>query len=145
MFFHQATIHLRARARGYHLVTSEILAGLPELARLHIGFLHLFLQHTSASLLINENADPDVRADLERWSNEVAPDGAPYLVHTAEGDDDMTAHIKSGMFGVSLTIPVRDGRPQLGTWQGVYLGEHRDHAGSRSVVATIWGQERPRA
>jgi secondary thiamine-phosphate synthase enzyme len=145
MFFHQATIRLKPRARGYHLVTSEILAGLPELARVRIGFLQLFLQHTSASLLINENADPDVRADLERWSNQVAPDGAPYLVHTAEGDDDMTAHIKSAVFGVSLTIPVRDGRLQLGTWQGVYLGEHRDQADSRSVVATIWGEERHRA
>jgi secondary thiamine-phosphate synthase enzyme len=142
MFFHQATLRLKARPRGYHLVTSEILAAIPELARLHIGFLHLFLQHTSASLQINENADPDVRDDFERWSNQVAPDGAPYLVHTAEGDDDMTAHIKSGMFGVSLTIPVRDGRLQLGTWQGVYLGEHRDQGGSRSVVATIWGEER---
>jgi len=142
MFFHQVTLRLKTRARGFHLVTDEILAGLPELGRLRIGFLHLFLQHTSASLLINENADPDVRDDLERWASEVAPDGAPYLVHTAEGDDDMTAHIKSGTFGVSLNIPVRDGRLQLGTWQGVYLGEHRDQPHSRSVVATIWGEER---
>jgi secondary thiamine-phosphate synthase enzyme len=142
MFFHQATIRLKPRPRGYHLVTSEILAGLPELARLRVGFLHLFLQHTSASLQINENADPDVRDDFERWSNEAIPDGAPYFVHTAEGDDDMTAHIKSGVFGVSLTIPARDGRLQLGTWQGVYLGEHRDHAHARTVVATIWGEER---
>jgi secondary thiamine-phosphate synthase enzyme len=142
MIFHQATIRLEARPRGYHLVTNDLIAGIPELSRLRIGFLHLFLQHTSASLQINENADPDVRDDLERWSSEVAPDGAPYFVHTAEGDDDMTAHIKSGMFGVSLTIPVRDGQLQLGTWQGVYLGEHRDHAQGRSVVATIWGEER---
>lgn len=142
MFIHQVTIRLEARPRGYHLVTREILAGLPELARLRVGFLHLFLQHTSASLQINENADPDVRDDFERWSNHAIPDGAPYFVHTAEGDDDMTAHIKSGMFGVSLTIPARDGRLQLGTWQGVYLGEHRDQGHARSVVATIWGEER---
>jgi secondary thiamine-phosphate synthase enzyme len=142
MYFHQVTVRLKTRGRGFHLVTAEILAAVPELARLRVGFLHLFLQHTSASLTINENADPDVRDDLERWANETAPDGAPYLVHTAEGDDDMTAHIKSGMFGVSLNIPVRDGKLQLGTWQGVYLGEHRDQPHSRSVVCTIWGEER---
>jgi secondary thiamine-phosphate synthase enzyme len=142
MYFHQVTFRFKSRARGYHLVTREVTAAIPELARLRIGFLHLFLQHTSASLQINENADPDVREDFERWSSEVAPDGAPYLVHTAEGPDDMTAHIKSGMFGVSLTIPVRDGELQLGTWQGIYLGEHRDAAHARSVVATIWGEER---
>jgi secondary thiamine-phosphate synthase enzyme len=142
MFFHQVTFRLPTRGRGFHLVTREVLAAIPELARLRVGFLNLFLQHTSASLMINENADPDVRDDYERWANEVAPDGAPYLVHTAEGDDDMTAHIKSGMFGVSLVIPVGDGKLQLGTWQGIYLGEHRDQPHSRSVVATIWGEER---
>ena len=142
MFFHQVTVRLPPRPRGYHLVTRELTAAVPELARLHIGFVHLFLQHTSASLLINENADPDVRDDFERWSNELAPDGAPYFVHTAEGPDDMPSHIKSGVHGVSLTIPVRDGRLQLGTWQGVYLGEHRDQAQARSVVVTLWGQER---
>jgi secondary thiamine-phosphate synthase enzyme len=144
MFLHQATVRLKARPRGYHLVTSELLAAVPELGRLGLGFVHFFLQHTSASLQINENADPDVRDDFERWTNQVAPDGAPYLVHTAEGDDDMTAHIKSGMFGVGLLIPVRDGRPQLGTWQGVYLGEHRDQGGPRSVVVTLWGRETER-
>jgi secondary thiamine-phosphate synthase enzyme len=142
MLLHQTVLRLKSRPRGFHLVTPEILAALPEVGRLRVGFLHLFLQHTSASLQINENADPDVRADFERWSNHVVPEGAPYIEHTAEGPDDMPAHIKSGMFGVALTIPVREGRLALGTWQGVYLGEHRDHGGARSVVATLWGEER---
>jgi secondary thiamine-phosphate synthase enzyme len=141
MTFHQTVIRLKSRPRGYHLVTSEVLAALPEIGRMKIGLLHLLLQHTSASLFINENADPDVRADFERWSDQAAPEGAPYFEHTAEGPDDMPAHIKSSVFGVSLTLPVRDGRLALGTWQGVYLGEHRDHGGARSVVATIWGEE----
>ena len=142
MHWHQTTLRLRERPRGYHLVTREIVAALPELERVGVGLLHLLLQHTSASLMINENADPEVRADFERWSDRIAPDGAPYLVHTAEGADDMPAHIKSALFGVSLTIPVRDGRLQLGTWQGVYLGEPRDHGGPREVVATLWGETR---
>jgi secondary thiamine-phosphate synthase enzyme len=141
MTFHQTVIRLKSRPRGYHLVTSEVLAALPEIGRMKIGLLHLLLQHTSASLFINENADPDVRADFERWSDQAAPEGARYFEHTAEGPDDMPAHIKSGVFGVSLTLPVRDGRLALGTWQGVYLGEHRDHGGARSVVATMWGEE----
>jgi secondary thiamine-phosphate synthase enzyme len=140
MFFHQSTIRLKSRPRGFHLVTSELLSGLPELGRVRIGFLHLFLQHTSASLLLNENADPDVRADFEHWCDKAVPDGAPYFVHTTEGEDDMPAHLKSGLFGIALTIPIRDGRLTLGTWQGVYLGEHRDHGGARSVVATLWGE-----
>jgi secondary thiamine-phosphate synthase enzyme len=142
MYWHQTTIRLRSRPRGYHLVTGEIMAGVPEITRLRVVFLHLFLQHTSASLIINENAAPEVRADFERWANQAVPDGAPYLAHTDEGPDDMPAHIKSGLFGVSITIPVSDGRPQLGTWQGVYLGEHRDRGGPRSVVATLWGEAR---
>lgn len=142
MVFLQSVIKLRPRTRGFHLVTSEILAAMPELATLEVGALHLFLQHTSASLLLNENADPDVRADLERWADRAVPDGASYFVHTAEGDDDMPAHAKSGMFGVSLLLPVRDGRPALGTWQGITLGEHRDDGGSRTVVATAWGRAR---
>jgi secondary thiamine-phosphate synthase enzyme len=139
MFWHQATFSLKPRARGFHLVTAEILAALPEVARLRVGFLNLFLQHTSASLTINENADPDVRADLERWANHAVPENAPYFEHTTEGPDDMPAHVKSAMFGTSLVIPVHEGRLTLGTWQGIYLGEHRDHGGSRSVVATLWG------
>lgn len=141
MFFHQATVKLRSRPRGFHLVTSEILAAIPELSQLRMGFLQLFLQHTSASLFLSENADPDVRADFEHWSNQAIPDGAPYFVHRLEGEDDMPAHLKAGIYGTSQTIPVRDGRLLLGTWQGVYLGEHRDDGGSRTVVATLWGKD----
>jgi len=142
MFLHQATIRLRGRPRGFHLVTDELVAGLGELTRVRAGLLNLLLQHTSASLFVNENADPDVRADFEHWSSRAVADGASYLVHTAEGPDDMPAHVKSALFGVSLTLPVRDGRLHLGTWQGIYLGEHRDHGGPRSVFATLWGEAR---
>jgi secondary thiamine-phosphate synthase enzyme len=141
VLLHQTIIKLKARPRGFHLVTSEILGSIPEIAKLRMGLLHLLLQHTSASLLLNENADPDVRRDFERWSNQTIPDGAPYFTHTLEGVDDMPAHLKSGVYGASQTIPVRDGRLLLGTWQGVYLGEHRDDGGSRTVVATLIGKE----
>ena len=131
----------RPRPRGFHLVTSEILAALPELRRLRVGFLNLFLQHTSASLAINENADPDVRGDLERWANQAVPENAPYFVHTGRGARTTCPPTSSRRCSAaSLTIPVRDGRLPLGTWQGIYLGEHRDHGGSRSVVATMWGE-----
>ncbi len=141
MLWHQTTLRLEGRPRGFHLVTSEVLAAVPEIARVKVGFLGVFIQHTSASLAINENADPDVRADLERWANQVVPERAPYFEHTVEGPDDMPAHVKAALFGPSLTIPVRDGRPLLGTWQGIYLGEHRDAGGPRSVVVTVWGEE----
>ncbi len=141
MLFHQIIVRLKARPRGFHLVTGEILGAIPEVSRVSMGFLHLFLQHTSASLFLSENADPDVRADFEHWSNQAIPDGAPYFVHQLEGADDMPAHLKSGIYGTSLTIPVGGGRLLLGTWQGVYLGEHRDHGGGRTVVATLWGKE----
>lgn len=141
MLFHQAILKLRPRSRGFHLITSEILSAVPEIAKVKGGFLHLFLQHTSASILIGENADPDVRADLERWANQAVPDGAPYFEHTLEGVDDMPAHVKSGLFGGQHAIPIKDGKLLLGTWQGIYLGEHRDGGGSRNVVATIWGQD----
>jgi secondary thiamine-phosphate synthase enzyme len=140
MQFRQVTVRLQSRPRGFHLVTPELLAALPELRTTRVGLLHLFIQHTSASLTINENADPDVRADLERWVNRAVPENAPYFEHTVEGPDDMPAHVKAAMFGPSLTIPVRDGRLALGTWQGIYLGEHRDHGGSRSVVLTLVGE-----
>jgi secondary thiamine-phosphate synthase enzyme len=140
VFWNQKAFRLKPRSRGFHLVTNEILAQLPELASVRVGMLHLFLQHTSASLFINENADPDVRADFSHWSDQAIPDGARYFVHTLEGSDDMPAHVKSGLLGVALTLPVGDGRLQLGTWQGVYLGEHRSEGGSRSVVATLWGE-----
>ena len=140
MAWHQTVIRLKPRARGFHLVTDEVVRALPELGRLRVGMAHFFLQHTSASLSINENADPDVRADFDRWLDRAVPENAPYFVHTAEGPDDMPAHVKSGLMGVSVSIPIREGRLALGTWQGLYLGEHRDQGGSRSVVVTLFGE-----
>jgi secondary thiamine-phosphate synthase enzyme len=140
VLWHQKTFRLKSRPRGFHLVTNEIVSQIPELASVRVGMLHLLLQHTSASLFINENADPDVRADFSRWADQAIPDGARYFVHTLEGTDDMPAHVKSGLLGVTLTLPVGEGRLRLGTWQGVYLGEHRSEGGSRSVVATLWGE-----
>lgn len=138
--WHQTDIALKPRPRGFHLVTDEILAAIPELAAIETGLLHLLLQHTSASLSINENADPTVRADFERWVRQAVPDEAPYFRHVTEGRDDMPAHIKGSVFGCELTIPVRRGALALGTWQGIYLGEHRDRGGARTVVATLQGQ-----
>ena len=137
----QRELRLPPVPRGFHLITSDILAGVPELERLRVGMLHLLIQHTSASLALNENASPDVRADFESWFNEAVPEGAPYWTHTLEGDDDMPAHIKASLLGPSLTLPIAGGRPALGTWQGIYLCEHRDHGGSRSIVVTAWGEE----
>ena len=136
----QREITLRPRERGFHLVTREVLDGLPELGDLRVGMLQLFIRHTSASLTLNENASPDVRRDFERHFSEAVPEDAPYWTHTTEGPDDMPAHIKASILGPSLTLPVADGRLALGTWQGVYLCEHRDHAGPRSLVATVWGE-----
>ncbi|MTT53968.1 YjbQ family protein [Alcanivorax sp. VBW004] len=136
----QRNLTLPAMPRGCHLMTNEVLGGLPELADLQVGLLHLFIQHTSASLTINENADPDVRGDLERHLNVMVPENAPYYEHTLEGPDDMPAHIKSVLIGPSLTIPIQAGRLALGTWQGIYLCEHRDHGGARRLVATIQGE-----
>jgi secondary thiamine-phosphate synthase enzyme len=140
MSWHQTEIRLQARPRGFHLITQEIVAAVPEIARLKVGLLHLFIRHTSASLAVNENADPDVRADLARWFDRAVPENAPYFEHTAEGADDMPAHVKSAVLGPSVTVPIRDGRLALGTWQGIYLGEHRDAGGARSVVATLQGE-----
>lgn len=136
----QKNIVLSAKSRGFHLVTSEIESKLTEIAQVEIGLCHLMLQHTSASLTINENADPTVRADFEAHINVMVPENQPYYRHTYEGDDDMPAHIKSSLFGVSLTIPIQQGRLALGTWQGIYLGEHRDFGGSRKIIATINGE-----
>lgn len=139
MAWRQAVVRLRPRARGFHLVTDELVGGMPDCAGVAAGLAHFFIQHTSASLTLNENADPDVRSDLERWSRQAVPDGAPYLVHDAEGADDMPAHVKASLFGSGVLVPVQAGRLALGTWQGIWLGEHRDHGGARSVVVTVWG------
>jgi len=122
------------------LITGEIERGLPELRDLRVGILHLFVRHTSASLTLNENADPSVRADFESHFNELVPEDAPHYTHTAEGADDMPAHLKASLLGASVSVPVTDGRMNLGTWQGVYLCEHRDAGGARGLVATLWGE-----
>jgi secondary thiamine-phosphate synthase enzyme len=140
MRWHQTQLRLKPRSRGFHLVTQEIVSALPELAGFKVGMAHLFIQHTSASLAINENADPDVRGDMERWFNHAVPENARYFEHTTEGPDDMPAHLKATLVGAAVTIPIRDGRFALGTWQGIYLGEHRDAGGARSVVVTLWGE-----
>ncbi|WP_108127652.1 secondary thiamine-phosphate synthase enzyme YjbQ [Saccharospirillum mangrovi] len=136
----QQEILLQPRPRGFHLITDDIVAELPSLRSIRVGLLHLLLQHTSASLTINENADPSVRTDFETVFNSLVSEDRRDLIHTYEGDDDMPAHIKSSLLGVSLTLPVRDGRLVLGTWQGIYLGEHRNQGGRRRVVATLQGQ-----
>jgi secondary thiamine-phosphate synthase enzyme len=137
----QRSVSLGPRPRGFHLVTREILDELPELGEVRVGLLHLLIQHTSASLALNENASPDVRRDFETWFNEAVPEGARYWTHTTEGSDDMPAHVKAALLGPSLTLPVAKGRLALGTWQGIYLCEHRDRGGGRTVIATVWGDE----
>jgi secondary thiamine-phosphate synthase enzyme len=136
----QRRITLSERPRGFHLVTRDVLGEVPEVADVRVGLLHLLIQHTSASLTLNENASPEVRRDFESWFNEAVPERAGYWTHTLEGDDDMPAHVKASLLGPSLTLPVSDGRLALGTWQGIYLCEHRNRGGSRSIVATLWGQ-----
>ena len=136
----QHAIKLEPRPRGFHLITREVLAAVPQIAELQIGMLHLLLRHTSASLTLNENASPDVRRDFASWFDAAVPEDAPYWTHTLEGRDDMPAHIKASLLGATLTIPVSRGRLALGTWQGIYLCEHRDHGGPRSLVATLWGE-----
>lgn len=139
MVWLQKQIQLKARSRGCHLITREVLAAVPQLAEIRTGLLHVFIQHTSASLTINENADSDVRRDLESSLNAIAPEDFPY-VHTLEGPDDMPAHVKASLMGSSVSIPVGEGRLLLGTWQGIYLCEHRDRAAGRSLVLTLWGE-----
>jgi secondary thiamine-phosphate synthase enzyme len=135
----QRTLQLPAHPRGFHLITREVTAALPELGEMEIGLLHVFLQHTSASLTINENADPDVPTDLESAFAAVAPEDFPYR-HVAEGPDDMPAHVKAALLGSSVTIPVARGQLCLGTWQGIYLCEHRRRGGRRKLVLTLWGE-----
>ncbi len=136
----QRALTLHARPRGFHLVTDEICDQLPELRGLRIGIAHLLLQHTSASLLLNENAAPAVRGDLERWGAAAVPDGDACFRHDDEGPDDMPAHVKAALYGCSLSLPIRAGALALGTWQGIWLGEHRIHGGARTVLATLNGE-----
>jgi secondary thiamine-phosphate synthase enzyme len=137
--WHQRNLILNPYPRGFHLITSEVLDAIPELESYHVGMLQVFIQHTSASLTINENADPDVRVDMETAINLISPESMPF-VHTCEGLDDMPAHVKSSLFGSQLMIPVSQGRLALGTWQGIYLCEHRNRGGSRRLVLTMMGR-----
>jgi secondary thiamine-phosphate synthase enzyme len=139
MSWRQREITLRPRPRGVHLVTDEIVGALPELSGLQMGLAHLFIRHTSASLTLNENASPDVRRDLETWFNAAVPEDFAWT-HTLEGADDMPAHVKAALMGSSLTLPITDGRLALGTWQGIYLCEHRDRGGARSLLVTLSGE-----
>ena len=136
----QRELTLEPRPRGFHLVTDEIERAVPELAEIAVGIATIFIKHTSASLTLNENASPDVRRDFESWANEAVPESAAYWSHVLEGSDDMPAHIKASIFGPSVTVPVTDGRFALGTWQGVYLCEHRDSGGPRTLVVTVSGE-----
>ena len=138
MAIYQETITLSPKSKGFHLITQEIEKTLLSMPSIETGLLHLFIKHTSASLSINENADPSVREDMENFFTDIA-DNKPYYIHTYEGSDDMPAHIKSSMLGSSLSIPITNGRMNLGTWQGIYLGEHRDYGGNRRIVVTLYG------
>jgi secondary thiamine-phosphate synthase enzyme len=138
----QCEIEFKARPRGFHLVTDEVVSGAPRLSELEVGLATLLIQHTSASLTLNENASPDVRRDFESWFDRAVPEDASYWTHTLEGSDDMPAHIKASLTGPSLMLPVRAGRLALGTWQGIYLCEHRDNGGPRTAVLTAFGEAR---
>ena len=135
----QKQLKLQAFNRGFHLITPTILESIPEIKEIKTGMLQVFIKHTSASLTINENADPSVRQDFESHINVLVPENAPYYIHTYEGADDMPAHIKASLMGSSVQIPIRDGKPDLGTWQGIFLCEHRNHGGQRSIVITAFG------
>jgi len=136
----QKEINLSPKPRGFHLVTREILEQVPELREYSIGIAHIFICHTSASLTLNENADPDVRVDFESHFNKYVPENAPYYVHTIEGPDDMPAHIKASLLGISISVPIKEGNLNVGIWQGIYLCEHRNHGGSRKIIVTIYGE-----
>lgn len=136
----QKEVSLKARQRGFYLISDEICDAIPEISKLRVGLVHILLQHTSAALTLNENADPSVREDFERFFNRLAPENEHYYTHTYEGPDDMPAHLKSSLLGCELTLPITDGRLNLGTWQGIYLCEPREHAGNRSLVVTIQGE-----
>ncbi|MGB0943606.1 MAG: secondary thiamine-phosphate synthase enzyme YjbQ [Marinomonas sp.] len=136
----QKEITIKAKSRGFHLITDELLTQLPELRKLNIGLMNLFIKHTSASLTINENADPSVRRDMESHFNVLAPENAPYYEHIYEGPDDMPAHIKASLLGASQSLPISNGKLNIGIWQGIYLCEHRDHGGQRKIVVTLQGE-----
>jgi secondary thiamine-phosphate synthase enzyme len=136
----QKEISLKRRSRGFHMITEELLRGLPELRNFKVGMMNIFILHTSASLTLNENADPTVRQDFESFFNHAVPEDEPYYRHQDEGPDDLPAHIKSSLLGSSLNIPVSNGQPRLGTWQGIYLCEHRDSGGNRRLVVTVQGE-----
>ena len=136
----QNQVTLEPRPRGFHLITNEVTAGVPGLGEIRVGLALVFMQHTSASLTLNENASADVRRDFAAWFDRAVPDGADYFAHTLEGPDDMPAHIKAALTGASLVLPVHDGRLALGTWQGIYLCEHRDHGGARRLLVTAFGE-----
>lgn len=136
----QKEIHLKPRNRGFHLITEELFRELPELSRFKVGMMNVFILHTSASLTINENADPTVRQDFESYFNHHVPEDQAYYAHQDEGPDDLPAHLKASILGCSLNIPIADGRPRLGTWQGIYLCEHRNHGGGRRIVVTVQGE-----
>jgi len=141
MNWYQKEIKLEARRRGFHIITSEVVNQIPEIKKIKKGILHIFIKHTSASLIINENISPDVRSDMEKHFNKMVPENMTYYDHNSEGPDDMPAHIKTSVLGNSLTIPITDGDLNLGTWQGIYLCEHRNNGGSRKLVFTIFGEE----
>ncbi|WP_231464620.1 MULTISPECIES: secondary thiamine-phosphate synthase enzyme YjbQ [unclassified Pedobacter] len=136
----QEALTLRERRRGFHIITEEVVAALAQINQINIGICQVFIQHTSASLTINENADPTVRVDFEMFFNKTAPENDPNYKHDYEGSDDMPAHLKAAMLGTSVTIPIRNGRLALGTWQGIYLGEHRNYGGARKLIITAWGE-----
>jgi secondary thiamine-phosphate synthase enzyme len=138
MVWLQASVELSPRPRGFHLITSQVVDAVPEIRKTKTGLLHVFIQHTSASLTINENADPDVPVDLEMSVNKIVPESFPY-VHTLEGSDDMPAHVKASLLGSSVSVPIKDGRMLLGTWQGIYLCEHRNRGESRRLIVTLQG------
>ncbi len=141
MKIYQKEITIPPKKRGFHLITREILNENNEIKNISKGIMHIFIQHTSASLTLNENADPDVRVDMETHFNKSVPENAPYYIHTTEGSDDMPAHIKSAILGSSVTLPITNGHLNLGTWQGIYLCEHRNYGGRRKLVVTMWGDE----
>ena len=135
----QHTLQLKERKRGFHLITAEIIDSLPQISGINMGICHVFIQHTSASLTLNENADPSVRKDFEMYFNKIVPENDPGYLHDDEGPDDMPAHLKAALLGSSIMIPITEGRLALGTWQGIYLCEHRNYGHRRDLVITIWG------